>query len=104
MRGWFEVVERGKISTGCNPTDADVTRTIGKFSKACWFFVDDAFACFNADVRADPNKKQIGQMANFVKIVLMGGVWYGDDEMDDYESHIITLWAPTLGRLNVFGG
>ena len=53
-------------------------------------------------MRADPNKKQIGQMAHFVKIVLMGGVWY--DELDDYESHIITLWAPTLGRLNVFGG
>ena len=55
-------------------------------------------------MRADPNKKQIGQMANFVKIVVMGGVLYGDDELDDYESHIITLWAPTLGRLNVFGG
>ena len=57
-------------------------------------------------MRADPNKKQIGQIAHFVKIVLMGGVWYGDDdyELDDYESHIITLWAPTLGRLNVFGG
>ena len=55
-------------------------------------------------MRADPNKKQIGQMPHFVKIVLMGGVWYDDDELDDYESHIITLWAPTLGRLNVFGG